>query len=868
MNKIKPAASGIGFGQSCVTVTLLLLLGFGGRLAAAANDIANAKADFPAGSLPHTHKDWPHVKSAIAPDAAMENRIKAIVSAMTLPQKIGQMTQPEIKSITPAEVKAFYIGSVLNGGGSRPGGNKRADIQDWLNLSEQYYGASMATDMTFKVPVIWGTDAVHGHNNVFGATIFPHNIGLGAAHDAKLVYDIGAATGKAVRASGINWVFAPTLAVAQDNRWGRTYESFSEHGALIESYGRAYVQGLQGNLRGDGNVVATAKHFIGDGGTAHGKDQGITQANMATMINVHGRGYYGALSAGVQTVMASFNSWHDITSGIDYGKMHGSKILLTDTLKTKMGFDGFIVSDWNGIEQVPGCSKTRCAQAINAGIDMVMVPDDWREFIANTIRQVEGGEIPLARIDDAVARILRVKLRSGLFENRPSQWKFAGKPEALLARTLARRAVQESMVLLKNNGGALPLKAGQRILVVGKSADSLQNQTGGWTLSWQGTENSNADFPSGNTILAGVRDHAGANNVVFSETGTDIDPRNFDAVLAVIGETPYAEGKGDIAPTDTLRHSSRYPEDLAVLKAVSGKGRPVIAVLLSGRTVYANDLLNLSDAFVAAWLPGTEGKGVTDVLFRNAAGGVRHDFHGRLSFSWPQHECPDPSAAKNVAPLFARGYGLSYRQNNKLDALPVNHVTDCMPAAGISIFGPSSRNVAGLYVTSINGERMEREVGGEFAGSINLPESQPVVRAETSQINKQQDARKITWLGAARLVARSPNKLGLQPYAARAGALVFDVVVHEVPQRAVSILMACGSKCEGVVDATELFRNASGKGRQIVKIPLACFTARGVDLSKVDIPFGVFTEGSFSASFTNIEIVSEAGKDADAFACR
>ncbi|KAG0783257.1 hypothetical protein G6F22_008757 [Rhizopus arrhizus] len=406
-------------------------------------------------------QDWPRVHSAIATDAGIERRVQQILSQMTLAQKIGQMTQAEIKTITPEQVRQYYIGSVLNGGGSWPGMDKHASVQAWLKLADAYHAASLATDAKTPVPVIWGTDAVHGHNNVLGATLFPHNIGLGAAGDAELIERIGEATARSVRATGIGWVFAPTLAVAHDPRWGRTYESYSSDPAVIRSFAHAYVKGAQGAFKDDGNVVTTAKHYLGDGATDNGRDQGEALVDKATMINVHAQGYYGALAEGAQTVMASFNSWNDRAAGIDYGKMHGSRALLTDALKDRMGFDGFVVSDWNGIAQVPGCRNDSCAQAINAGIDMVMVPDDWKAFIDNTTAQVQKGEIPMARIDDAVTRILRVKLRAGLFEHKPSDSRYAGDATAVQHRELARRAVRESLVLLKNEGHALPPAAGR-----------------------------------------------------------------------------------------------------------------------------------------------------------------------------------------------------------------------------------------------------------------------------------------------------------------------------------------------------------------------------------------------------------------------
>jgi beta-glucosidase len=637
--------------------TLALLATFGGAAHA---------ADTP---VPGHLADWPAIHSERPADPVLEQRVRTIVAGMTLAQKIGQMTQAEIKSITPAQVKQYYIGSVLNGGGSWPDKNKHAGIGDWLDLAERYRDASMATDAKVKIPVIWGTDAVHGDNNVFGATLFPHNIGLGAAHDPALIAAIGEATARSVRATGIDWAFAPTLAVAQNVRWGRTYESFSSQAPLVREYAQAYVTGLQGDFD-DHHVMATAKHFIGDGATWNGVDEGQARVSKQDMINVHGAGYVGALRAGVLSVMASYNSWDDVADRVDYGKMSGARALLTGALKEKMGFDGFVVSDWNAIGQLPGCSNASCPQAINAGIDMVMVPDDWQAFIANTTRQVEDGQIPISRIDDAVSRIVRAKLRMGLFGKRPSQRQGAGDATALQHRELARRAVRESLVLLKNNHGALPLKAGAKILVVGKNADSLPNQTGGWSLTWQGTDNTNADFPHGETILAGLRAADGAANVSYSQTAAGIDLAPFDAIVAVIGETPYAEMKGDITLPATLRHSDRYPEDLAVLQAVAKSHKPVVTVFVAGRPLFVNDLLDLSDAFVAAWLPGTEGGGVADVLFAAADGSAHHDFRGSLAMPWPGVPCPYQSAGRDQAWLFAPGYGLRYAAAHELKTLP------------------------------------------------------------------------------------------------------------------------------------------------------------------------------------------------------
>ncbi|MFN3352137.1 MAG: glycoside hydrolase family 3 C-terminal domain-containing protein, partial [Brevundimonas sp.] len=380
-------------------------------------------------------------------------------------------------------------------------------------------------------------------------------------------------------------------------------------------------------------------------------------------------------AAGAQTVMATYNSWNDVEGGRDYGKVHGSRELLTDVLKTRMGFDGLVVSDWNAIEQVPGCRKDWCPQAINAGIDMIMVPEDWRAFIANTVRDVEEGRIPMARIDDAVTRILRVKMRAGLFEQPVSASRFNADASAVDFSDLAREAVRRSVVLLKNDGAALPLAPEARVLVVGASADSLSNQTGGWSLTWQGTENTNADFGTGETLLTALRTALGEADVTYSIDGAGVNPADYDAVVAVIGETPYAEYNGDVRFPRPVQHSLLHPADLRVLQAVAGRGTPVITVLYSGRPAYANDLMNLSDAFVAAFLPGTEADGLADLLV-----GGRHDFSGRLSFVWPGSACSTGEGANDVV-QFPRGYGLSYAQPRTVGTLPLQNTPEACPEA-------------------------------------------------------------------------------------------------------------------------------------------------------------------------------------------
>ncbi|MYM82329.1 glycoside hydrolase family 3 protein [Duganella sp. FT50W] len=797
--------------------------------------------------------DWPHITSAVKQDKAMEARIKQIVAGMTLAQKIGQMTQPEIKYITPDDIRKYYIGSVLNGGGSWANGNKHASAADWVKLADAYYDASMRTDMKVQIPVIWGIDAMHGNSNMYGATLFPHNIGLGAARDPKLVGDMARSVARAVRATGIDWVFAPTLAVVRDDRWGRTYESFSEDPAIVKEYAGEYVKGLQGDLKSDNTVVATAKHFVGDGGTFEGKDRGLNKSTPEEMINIHAQGYYPALAAGVQTVMASFNSWND------YGKLHGSRELLTVALKEKMGFDGLVVSDWNGIGEVTGCEEDSCAASINAGVDLIMVPEKWKSFIANTIAQVEKGEIPMSRIDDAVTRILRVKLRAGLFDGKkPSQNIYAGKQEAMQDRALARKAVRESLVLLKNNGNVLPLARGKKILVVGKSADNMSNQSGGWSLTWQGTDNKNSDYPFSDTILAGVQEVVGKDNLTYSENAAGVDVGKYDAVIAVIGETPYAEGDGDIGPAGTLRLSGRHPEDLAVLRAVSGKGKPVVTVLITGRPLYTNDIINLSDSVVAAWLPGTEGKGVIDVLFRKADGKVNADFRGKLSFSWPKSACQTPLNVGDAdyAPLFKYGYGLNYHSKVSVPQLDTSYPEGgCGKSLAVPVYNPTDRATYGLYVSS-GGQRVA--LGADLNAVFNLP----TVKVETAQINTQQDAKRLTWTGPAKLEAQASKAHKLPAFAGTDGALQFDAIVTAAPQGKVLIGMETVE-----LDAGPVLKQMSGKGKQTVKIPLACFAAKGLPLAAFSTPFSVAADAPFTATFANIQIVGGAAKDKDALAC-
>jgi beta-glucosidase len=612
---------------------------------------------------------WPKLPPALAPEPQLEARVAQLLSRLTTEQKVGQLIQADIGSITPDELLHFPLGSILNGGNSSPRDDKLAAPSEWLALADRFYDASMSASASPGIPALWGTDAVHGHNNIPGATIFPHNIGLGATRDPELIRRIGEITALEVRVTGLDWAFSPTVAVARDARWGRTYESYSENAQLVSEYAAAMVLGLQGapgtpQFLDAAHVLATPKHFLGDGGTTGGKDQGDNAASESELRDIHAAGYVAAITAGAQTVMASYSSWQGV-------KMHGNRALLTDVLKGRMGFDGLLLGDWNGHAQLPGCTPGSCAPAIDAGLDVLMAPDAWRELHASLLAQVRSGQIPAARLEDAVRRVLRVKLRARLDgEGRPSSRPFAGHYELLGApahRAVARQAVRESLVLLKNRNQLLPLSPRLRVLVAGDAADNIARQSGGWTINWQGTE-PNQDFPHAESIYAGI-----ARSVTAAGGSATLSPSGEfttrpDVAIVVFGEHPYAEFAGDVA---TLEYSPGDKHDLALLRRLHSQDVPVVAVFLSGRPLWVNAELNAADSFVAAWLPGPEGGGIADVLFRSPEGAVRYEFRGRLPFSWPRSPRPPAvGGGRGEPPLFPFGYGLSSGDDGYLPPLP------------------------------------------------------------------------------------------------------------------------------------------------------------------------------------------------------
>lgn len=785
----------------------------------------------------------------------VELRIQEIMKDLTLEQKVGQMVQGEIKWVKPSDVTKYHLGSILNGGGSFPNKNKNSTMQDWLSLADDYYLASQDTSGGGAgIPIVWGTDAVHGHNNVVGATLFPHNIGLGAANDSDLMKKIGEITAREVAVTGIDWVFAPTVAVAKDNRWGRTYEAYSSQSPIIKSYAGEIVAGLQGPLAelstNESKVIATAKHFIGDGGTLRGVDQGDTIMSLQELLDEHGQGYYEALDAEVQTVMATFNSWNGV-------KIHGHKFLLTDVLKNQMGFDGFVVSDWNGIGQVEGCTNNSCAQAINAGIDMVMVPEQWKGFLRNTLKQVKAGEISMARIDDAVERILRVKIRAGLFEKGlPSSREVAGNADLIGApahREVARDAVRKSLVLLKNDD-VLPLRAGQHVLVAGDGADNIGKQNGGWTITWQGTENKNSEFPGATSIYNGL---ANAMNSIGGSTELSVSgnwSKKPDVAVVVFGEEPYAEGQGDV---HTLAYRNGRIEDLELMQKLQSQDIPVVSVFITGRPLWVNAEINSSDAFVVAWLPGTEGGGVADVLVADSDNSPRYDFTGRLSFDWPNKDINSQNEALPVFDnLLQLGQGLSYGDETILsDSL--SEVSAAAPSSEANIiFSGSSQEPWLAYVGDASD--WHRQISGTQGSS-----PQGGLSVVTVDGLVQEDSRKLTWTGGheSQFYWQAASPADLTDLKSKNGALMMEFKVDQHPMGVVTQRMDCGWPCSGAIDMTEFFKSVPEGQLSRIGISLQCFDKLGVDLSKVTSPMVLVSEEPFVLTIRDVRIVPDASQE-------
>lgn len=804
---------------------------------------------------------WPSITSKVKKDPVLEAKIDHILGDLSLEEKIGQMIQPEIRHLTPQDVRDFHIGSVLNGGGSVPNGNRYSKAADWLAIADAYYQASMDdSDGYMAIPIMWGTDAVHGVGNIVGATLFPHNIALGATRNTELIKEIGNITATEIAVTGLDWDFSPTVAVARDDRWGRTYESYSEHPELVRDYAGVMVEGLQGEASGQGflsayKVISTAKHFIADGGTHNGIDRGDCLADEETLFRVHAAGYYSAIEAGVQSVMASFNSWHGV-------HMHGHQYLLTRVLKEQMGFDGLVVGDWNGHGFVAGATVLNCPQAVNAGLDIFMVPDpEWKQLYKNTLEQVKTGVIPLSRIDDAVRRILRVKLRADLWQKGlPSKRPLAGKDELLGApehRAVARQAVRESLVLLKNKNNILPLSPRLNVLVAGDGADNISKQTGGWSVNWQGTGNTMADFPGATTIWMGIDtavSAAGGKAILSVDGAYDQKP---DVAIIVFGEDPYAEMQGDIQHQLLKAGDTR---DLELLKRLQSQGIPVVSLFVTGRPMWVNRELNLSDAFMVVWQPGTEGAGVADVIFTGINGELNHPVKGRLSFSWPKRPDQGPLnwGDENYEPLFAYGFGLAY---GELDLLKDN-----LPEEGVALEESSNvlelfnRRPLGAYQVMLEGKNNDRVLlNGNIANVSTLSVS-------CVDRDVQEDARRVIWNGEGEgLVAISnQNRQVLSSYYESNSSLLFDVKVDSAPEDQAWVRIGCGPSCYSQVEITRELREIVGGGWKTLSVDLICYPDAGTDFglkrtpeelfALILEPFALVANGALDLTFSHVRI--------------
>ncbi|WP_296720612.1 glycoside hydrolase family 3 protein [Erythrobacter sp.] len=739
-----------------------------------------------------------------------------LLAAMSLERKVAQIVMPDIGSITPADVRRYRFGTILNGGNSGPYGDDKAPAADWLKLADEFWEASTAPIPGGEpaIPALWATDAVHGHANVIGATVFPHNIALGAAGDAELIRRIGAATAVEIAVTGIDWTFAPTIAVARDDRWGRTYESYSEDPQLVARLGAAMVEGLQGRpgepgFLGAGKVAATAKHFFGDGGTAQGVDQGDVNGDLAELMAIHAAPYPAAIEAGVASVMASFNS-------INGTKMHGNGPLLTGELRGRLGFDGLVVGDWNGHGQVAGCTNADCPQALLAGLDVYMVPEDWKALYASLVGQVRDGTIPMERLDEAVLRVLRLKQQLGIFDGqvKPSDrayggaWELLGSPEH---RAIAREAAAKSQVLLKNHG-VLPLKPGVRIEVAGSAADNIAQQAGGWSVTWQGGGDlTAADFPAATSIFDGIAaaaKAAGGAAVLAKDGQAGGEP---DVAIVVFGEEPYAEFVGDRKDL-----AFRDEEGLALLKAYRERGIPTVAVFLSGRPLWMNRELNAADAFVAAWLPGSEGAGVADVLFG------QRPATGRLSFSWPA-SCEGAPLNGPEGALFPLGYGLDLGAATRL--APLDETCNALTADSGAAWFAAGR--LGAQVQAVADNAVLPDLRGTGNG----------ITATGMDRKAQEDARRIAFAPGAKLTLTGPES---------GAAWRIAYQVNERPTSPVTV--TAGGK---VFDITQPLSVAEGKGWREMVLSAACLGEAGGRLTFA-------SEGAFVIQISDISRDSAA----------
>ncbi len=847
-------------------------------------------------SLPY-YESWPKIQSAIKTDPYVESEINRILNLMTLEEKVGQMIQPEIREVTPEEIKEFKIGSILNGGGAWPNNNKYADPKEWAEKSDEFWYATeeMFADRPFRIPFFWATDAVHGHNNVYGATVFPHNIGLGCARDPKLIKEIGRVTAKEIAATGLDWTFAPTVATPRDLRWGRVYEGYSEDPELTFQYAKEMVEGLQGSaedLKGEEHVISNVKHWVGDGGTLAGQDRGANHYSETLLRNIHAMGYFSGLEAGAQVVMSSFNSWvnevnyDQEANAIDkYNKkVHGSKYLITDVLKNTIGFDGLVVTDWHGHAEVNKCTDGNANYAVNAGNDILMVPtrENWQAVYRSIIEGVKSGEVSIERVDDAVTRILRVKMRANLWQKpAPSKRKLAGDNTLLGCashRAVAREAVSKSLVLLKNKNETLPLKKGSRVYLTGSAANDIQKQAGGWNLTWQGNENTLADFPSATTLKMALEEELGSESVLFDPNFTGHYKKG-DVAIVAFGEDPYAEMMGDIKSWQNLQFSSlkkSYKKDCEIIEKLHSAGVKVISIFFSGRPLYVNELINCSEAFIAAFLPGSECKGITDVIIGDEQGKPRKNFVGKLSFSWPNkkesytvNKCPDhipnyilPTFEQDPKgqhqPLFEYGYGLNYTdrlQSQNLDNLALDLDDDLQGTTTVfdeHLFGIDA--TVGDYSLKLADAKHWMGVDVSRNNTIKLHN----VISTPYNYQQQQDALLIEMWGENACIYIQTDTGLAQDFSGYydSGKVSFDLKVIEPITGSVNV----GTKkefspelqgCVEGVDLTSMFSVVSDK---FIKVEFPCeqLAADKKNLLHVDTPFVMNLSGKCKFAIANI----------------
>jgi len=785
--------------------------------------------------------NWSHNATCPSPDMA---KVEAILNKMTLREKVGQIIMPDIDAVTPELAKKYKLGSILNGGGRYPNKNKFSSIEDWKNLSKAYYEASPKVD-GLTIPILWGTDAVHGHNNVIGATIFPHNIGLGATRNPELIKEIGEAVAKEVLSTGIPWTFAPTITVPQNDTWGRTYEGYSEDPDLVASLGQAMIFGLQGegdDFLGPNHMLATAKHFIADGGTTDGIDQGNAVISEIGLKNLHGKPYFKALDACVQTIMASFNSWNG-------KKLHGSNYLLTNILKQQMNFDGLVVGDWNGHGQVKGCTNTSCPQAFNAGVDIFMVPDEWQELYKTTIKQVKNGSISKERLNDAVRRILRVKMQIGLLDGmKPHEYKFnfIGDPEHI---KIARRAVRESLVLLKNNEKLLPLNPNMHYVIIGEAARSINSQMGGWTITWQARENKNSDYKNVQNIYTALASHIinQGGTVEFSKDGSY--KKMPEAVIAIYGEEPYAEGDGDRKDLQYLGKDSKY---LNLMEKFSKQELPIVSIFLSGRPLEVNKQLNLSNAFIAAWLPGTAVEGIGDVIFTKK-GEINYDFKGKLSYSWPKYADQNLNFKDaNYSPLFPYGYGLNYSSIKNI--VNIEEVNIAKEVDEIILFIGSAYSPGIEFVQEGSDvEQIQSDIYTSKLQNISLYKF---------DYKKQDDAKNIKFFKSENYNAWGilSNTLLDIDYMQNPHYEI-ELKVNRSGKSSIYFGATCAGNgyeiCRGTIDVTKLLDNKKLSDWSKIQLPILCLREAGLDPSNIDIRSLFLTNDNWDVDIHSIKILDK-----------